>query len=343
NIIWQFRIGDAVGTVDWIPDVNNDGVPDAICGAWGNNLDKRVYCVSGASSGLVTTPIWQYQCGGDVQSVITIPDLNGDGKKEVVAGARNGMVYCLSGANGTPIWTSSVGGWVVKLVAIPDLISPNRPGIAVCNVSGVSTFNVLNSINGNVYWSYPTNSNTWSADVIDDLNSDNKKDVVFGTQSGIVYCVSGANGSLLWHYDIGRLVYSIRAIPDISFDGYPDVLVGTQRSSTTNIAKLLAICGGHFPAGIEDNNLSASVTSMLEVFPNPCINRTTIQYSLPVSGMVSLKLYNPTGQLIETLVNENTNAGKYTLNYIPRSLAKGIYFLRYQDQMNQRQVKLVVQ
>jgi outer membrane protein assembly factor BamB len=344
NIIWQFRALDAIGTVNWIPDVNNDGVVDAICGAWGNSYDKRVYCVSGASSGLVTTPIWQYQCPSDVQSVITIPDLNGDDKLEVVAGVWNGMVYCLSGANGTPIWTSSVGGWVVKLVAIPDLISANRPGIAVANVNGVIAFNVLNSNNGNVYWSYLTNSNVWTCDVIEDLNGDGKLDVITGNQTpGVVFCLSGADGNLIWSYSENKLIYSVRSIRDISGDGYQDVLVGTQ-GSTTGIGHVLAICGGYYPGGIEDDNqFSSALSSSIEVFPNPTITHTSIRYSLPISGRVSIKLYNAVGRLIETLLDEYHDVGDYSINYQVKYLAKGIYFLRYQDEINQKQVKLIVQ
>ncbi len=342
NIIWQFRIGDAVGTVNWINDVNNDGVVDAICGAWGNSYDMKVYCVSGASSGLVTTPIWQYQCGGDVQSVVTIPDLNGDGKDEVVAGAWNGMVYCLSGANGSPIWTANVGGYVVKLVLIPDLIAVNRPGIAVCNVNNVIAFNVLNCLNGSVYWNYLTNSNTWSADVIDDLDNDGKKDVIFGTQNGFVYCVSGANGNLLWHYSAGQLVYSIRAISDVSFDNYPDVLVGLQRSSSTGIGKVLAICGGHFPGSITETEDKAKSISKVYISPNPAKSIIRIHYSLTENSRISLKLYNTNGQLIENLVDNYVKAGQYVINYPTYKLAKGVYIINFATENYTNNLKLVI-
>lgn len=334
NIIWQFRIQDAVGTVDWIPDVNNDGVIDAICGGWGNSYDKRVYCVSGASSGLVVTPIWQFQCPSDVNSVIAIPDINGDNKWDVVAGDWSGVVRCLSGATGTQIWSTSLGSWVLKLVPIPDLIQDDRPGIAVVRASAVSEFIVLNCLNGNIYWTFPIGSNTWSADAIKDMNGDRKDDVLVGNQTpGTVYCLSGADGSIIWSYYVGRLIYSVRAIPDISFDGRADVLVGTQASSGK--AKLLALCGGGVSSVEERSSLSANRLP-LKVYPNPAQNYFTI--CLPQSADRStIKLFDVSGKCLKQI----TVKGEKIVSL--KGISPGVYFLKYNDPAYKSQVtKLVV-
>jgi outer membrane protein assembly factor BamB len=341
NIIWQFRAQDGFGCVDWIPDVNNDGIPDAVAGAWGNSLDMKVYCISGANGGM----LWSYQCGGDVQSVIVIPDLNGDYKWEVVCGDWSGTVKCLSGINGNPIWTSSVGGWVVKLVPIPNLVNQNRPGIAVANVSGVTMFKVLDCTNGNIMWSYPISGNIWTCDAIADLNNDSKPEVLAGNQAGMVYCFNGADGSVLWSYNAGRLIYSIRAIADISFDDKPDVLVGTQKSSSNNIAKLLAICGGSYLPGIEQEKNTNPQNSTISVFPNPFEKNAIIRYTVPCNSKVVIKLYNSIGQLVTTLKDEYQAAGSYQLNIENHKLkiSKGIYFMHYQTDNKTKEVKIVIE
>jgi len=83
----------------------------------------------------------------------------------------------------------------------------------------------------------------------------------------------------------------------------------------------------------------------IDITPNPFTKLTTIRYIVPISGKVSVKLYNATGRLIETLVNEYQNAGSYTLEIgnwkleIPR----GIYFLKYESTANKAKMKLIVQ
>jgi len=80
-----------------------------------------------------------------------------------------------------------------------------------------------------------------------------------------------------------------------------------------------------------------------EVTPNPFTKMTTIRYTVPISGKVSLKLYNATGSIIETVTDEYLNAGNYTKRLSANTLAKGIYFLKYSDATNSSDLKLIVQ
>lgn len=54
----------------------------------------------------------------------------------------------------------------------------------------------------------------------------------------------------------------------------------------------------------------------------------TIQYSMPRSGHVSLKLYDVTGQLLESLVDAPVPAGYSSLDWDGREMPTGLYFLR---------------
>ena len=65
-------------------------------------------------------------------------------------------------------------------------------------------------------------------------------------------------------------------------------------------------------------------------FPNPFNPSTKIVYSIPKSSDVSLKVYNVLGQEVATLVNQQQNAGNYTVNFDAKSLASGIYIYRIQ-------------
>ena len=61
-------------------------------------------------------------------------------------------------------------------------------------------------------------------------------------------------------------------------------------------------------------------------YPNPFNPSTQIAYQVPVSGHVTLTVYNALGKGIVTLVNEEKIAGSYYINFNARNLASGIYF-----------------
>ena len=65
-------------------------------------------------------------------------------------------------------------------------------------------------------------------------------------------------------------------------------------------------------------------------FPNPFNPSTLITYSIPEASNVVLKVYNVLGKLMTTLVNENKEAGIYTVNFDAAGLSDGIYFYKIQ-------------
>jgi hypothetical protein len=60
-------------------------------------------------------------------------------------------------------------------------------------------------------------------------------------------------------------------------------------------------------------------------YPNPFNPSTVIEYSVPVSGYVTLNIYNVLGQLVQKLVNMEQNAGKYKVIFQAKNLPSGIY------------------
>ncbi|MDP2303938.1 MAG: T9SS type A sorting domain-containing protein [Ignavibacteria bacterium] len=65
-------------------------------------------------------------------------------------------------------------------------------------------------------------------------------------------------------------------------------------------------------------------------YPNPFNPETVINYQLPVSGNVSLKVFDMLGREVATIVNEVQKAGTYDVSFNGKDLTSGVYFFRLQ-------------
>ncbi|MEO0075448.1 MAG: T9SS type A sorting domain-containing protein, partial [candidate division WOR-3 bacterium] len=88
------------------------------------------------------------------------------------------------------------------------------------------------------------------------------------------------------------------------------------------------------------NEIISSIRPLLSITPNPFTKITTISYVVPKAGRVSLKLYNATGSLIKTIIEEYHSAGVHTCNL--SNIASGVYFVRYTTEISNQEIKLVV-
>ncbi|HQI42131.1 MAG: hypothetical protein B6D44_17265 [Ignavibacteriales bacterium UTCHB2] len=63
-------------------------------------------------------------------------------------------------------------------------------------------------------------------------------------------------------------------------------------------------------------------------YPNPFNPTTTIEFQIPVSGFVSLKIYDVLGNEVKALLNEQKKAGFYYIKFDASDLISGIYFYK---------------
>lgn len=78
---------------------------------------------------------------------------------------------------------------------------------------------------------------------------------------------------------------------------------------------------------VEKLNTEIPVDYILEQnYPNPFNPSTSIRFSIPEAGFVSLKVFNLLGEEVASLLNEEKLAGNYEVSFKVSDLSSGIYF-----------------
>ncbi len=93
---------------------------------------------------------------------------------------------------------------------------------------------------------------------------------------------------------------------------------------------------------IEAPNGIPKTFALYQNYPNPFNPTTTIQYDVPKSSHVSIKVYDVTGREVATLVDERQAAGNYSAVFNGSRFASGMYFLRMVAGNYVRTVKMMM-
>jgi len=105
---------------------------------------------------------------------------------------------------------------------------------------------------------------------------------------------------------------------------FPSAYVGWGSQLGTNVVKKYV----GPPLSVEEEQIDEVPTGYLlsQNYPNPFNPTTSIQYSVPKSSKVLIKVFDVLGNEIETLVNEEKSVGTYELNWNAANLPSGVYF-----------------
>lgn len=125
-------------------------------------------------------------------------------------------------------------------------------------------------------------------------------------------------------FDFGR--YRTRYIRKTSSGGWPASYTFPTDVFTQNPPLVVEP-----PSMLEVRRDQHAVVKNYELFqnyPNPFNPSTSISYSIPADGFVTLKIFNVIGQEVATVVNEQQKAGKYTARFDARQLSSGVYFYK---------------
>ena len=71
--------------------------------------------------------------------------------------------------------------------------------------------------------------------------------------------------------------------------------------------------------------------SLSQNYPNPFNPVTKISFAIPKAGFVSLKVYDLLGREVSNLINEEKQAGNYSVDFNSGNLTSGVYFYKMQS------------
>lgn len=173
------------------------------------------------------------------------------------------------------------------------------------------------------------------------------------TKSGI------SNAKVYWTTDTtqGFSTINMTASTDTFTAHIPSQPLGTSIyyyiSATSNnsktITKPLPAPSGNFRFTIEDtsyitgNNSFVREYTLYQNYPNPFNPITRIQFDLPKNGFVRIQVYDVTGRLVNTLINDFMLKGSYEIKFDGSDLTSGVYFYKMEtvDYSNVKKMLLV--
>ena len=123
-------------------------------------------------------------------------------------------------------------------------------------------------------------------------------------------------------------IWLVEEVQDIYFRSGTNVLNLSSAESEVDIAYLAVRGEGQIPTDTESGQLLPETFALMQNYPNPFNPVSTISYELPVASHVELEVYDIVGRHVMTLVNEQKQAGTYSVTFNASVLSSGVYLYR---------------
>jgi hypothetical protein len=239
NKIWEhgdsinYNNGDIMG-VDVNRDWNNDGVPDVLVSASGNETTGAGRFSVILLDGVNGNVLWQINQASQqkLKYMVASTDFGG------AAGSRVGTLNEVIGFDktGQIVWTYQPSGtpWTVR--EIPNIGGTPSSDVLVGTTTG--NVYVLEGQTGQVLWSTSIgNVFIEDARILPDVNNNGTPDILISGINPNVYVLDGSTGQYIWGSHTGGNILGIGVLTDLNGDGVDEV-------ATASLNNLLHVYDG---------------------------------------------------------------------------------------------------
>ena len=156
-----------------------------------------------------------------------------------------------------------------------------------------------------------------------DVDGDSVNEILWGigAKGLFLYECMGPNlWECVWDYPVSGRISNV-LVYDINKNGYAEMIVA--RTDSTLIFEKEGVGVAEWEVKSRSNAAKLRQNS-----PNPFHHSTIISYSLPATTEVTLSIYDITGRLVETLVNETQEPGIHQARWQREDNPSGVYFYR---------------
>jgi hypothetical protein len=312
-------VGAALG------DLEGDGFLDIVVTTYEDNI----YAIN--SDGSIKSG-FPYVASHRFKSPATLVDLDGDNDLEIVAGNDDGNLYILH-HDGTVMTTYDVGDDIRGGISVADINDDGSNELLFVGYDDkIHVWNPTteSELDG---WPYDMGNNALSCPVTADLDNDGDLEIVTAMKSGTIY-IFHHDGSIFnnFPYTVSGNIETTLAIGKLDTDDDYEIVFGT--TSGLHVIDIKSESGERDSWKLHRGNMmrtglyNVTLTStnpkdqivpdkfyVSQNYPNPFNPSTTIEIQLAETNNLIVSIFDVTGRLINTLVNNKLEAGLYSVEW----------------------------
>jgi outer membrane protein assembly factor BamB len=365
SLIWKSQVDTncTVQSEPVIEDIDNDGDLDCVVGTWSFSKIYRVSAYRIKDGKRLWTNI---QPQGKFYHGASITDIDSDGKKEVIIGCYDGVLYCFNGTEGSVKWTFNYPdkSYIAAPTSIADI---DGDGLLEIVIIANTKVGVLSNL-GKLKWTYDMGGyqTSFRGPVLSDLNNDNIPDILFGSLAGKLITLNGITGKEIFNYNFTEVfgkrfdIDHAPLIADFNSDGLNEIFfIGgyTEYPAVEKSYGKAYMLSTNQKAGMEwkmfrynlernavinqkiidlvDSNLDDK--DFINVYFNQNLSQLEISTLNESDKLKNINIFNSLGQCL--IINNSIDVNKFDIDV--SNLNSGVYFINIQGSCIDKTYKFI--